>query len=215
MVLILSRTPTVVNYLEHPRYWYVYGGLSSPVSGRIYAMLSGLGQMVLNLPLSRFHSLAPVFAAAGLVAVVLLALARQRPVRLQLVDVYLALYLGVLAFWPYDSPRLWMPIAPLVAGQVVSTLYRVRNLRPVRFLIPVYAAWFALTGVVALGYTTRISFSGKDFSRLYGTDGGMATTALHTVRPEVIRRYNAQADTVLNRYGGRRAGRFPNGLSRP
>lgn len=205
VALVLSRTSTVAHYLEHPAYWYVHGGLSSPVVGRVYGMLNGLGQIVVNLPLSRFHSLGPLFAAAGFVALVLLVLTRERPARLRLVDIYLGCYLAVLAFWPYDSPRLWMPIAPLIVAHVIAALDRAREKPAMKVFIPVYAAWFALTGLAALAYTTRISLSGENFSRVYGTDGGMATSALHTVSPKEIRRYNSQADTVLNRYGaGRR-----------
>jgi len=207
VVLVLSRTPTFGHYLEHPRYWYLYGGLSSPLGGRIYGMLNGLGQLIINLPFSRFHALGPVFAATGLISLVLLVLARRRPARLELADIYLASYLAILALWPYDSPRLWMPIAPLIVAHVVSTLDRARGNRLVRFLLPVYAAWFALTGMLALAYTSRISLSGDDFDRLYGTNGGMATAALHTVSPTEIQRYNAQADTILSRYGNRRGDR--------
>jgi hypothetical protein len=207
VALALSRSSTVAHYLEHPAYWYVYGGLSSPVVGRVYGILSGIGQMVVNLPLSRFHSLNPFFAAAGFVALVLLVLARERPARLKVVDIYLGFYLAVLALWPYDSPRLWMPIAPLVAAHVIAACDRARERRAMRLFIPVYAAWFALTGLAALAYTTRISLSGENFSRVYGTDGGMATSALHTVSPKEIRRYNSQADTVLNRYGAGRGTR--------
>jgi hypothetical protein len=207
VALALARTSIVGHYLEHPLYWYRYGGLSSPIGGRLYAMLNGLGQTVVNLPLSRFHSLGTMFAAAGVVALVLLVLARERPARIRLVDIYLVSYLAVLAYWPYDSPRLWMPIAPLIAAHVVAALDRTRRRPAMRILIPLYAAWFALTGMVALAYTTRISLSGDDFSRVYGTDGGMATTALHTVSPKEIRRYNSQADTILRRYGDPRARR--------
>jgi hypothetical protein len=207
VALALSKSSTVAHYLEHPAYWYVYGGLTSPVAGRVYGMLNGLGQMVVNLPLSRFHSLGPLFAAAGFVALVLLVIGRERPARLRLVDIYLGFYLAVLAVWPYDSPRLWMPIAPLIAAHVIAALDRARGKPAIRLFIPAYAVWFCLTGLAALAYTSRISLSGSNFSRVYGTDGGMATTALHTVSPKEIQRYNAQADTVINRYGAGRGRR--------
>ncbi|MEO7685258.1 MAG: hypothetical protein ABIU86_15115 [Gemmatimonadaceae bacterium] len=200
VALAFSRLSIIIGYLEHPAYWYVYGGLKSPVGGRAYGMLAGLGQMIVNLPLSRFHSLAPAFAAAGLAAMVLLVLGRRKPGRLTITGIYLGFYLGVLAFWPYDSPRLWMPVTPLIAAHVVITLDRARNKSAMRLLVPLYAAWFALTGIAALAYTTRISLSGSEFPRLYGTDGGMATTGLHTMGPKEMRRYNAQADTLLHRY---------------
>ena len=207
VVVVLSKTSTVADYLGHPLYWYVYGGLSSPVLGRIYSMLNGLGQMVVNLPFSRFHGLAPVFAAAGLVTLVLLVVGREKPARLRLVDVYLGFYLAVLAVWPYDSPRLWMPIAPLIAAHVVTALYRAREKPAMRLLVRLYAAWFAATGIAALAYTTRISFSGDNFSRVYGTDGGRATAALKTLGPKEIEGYNARVDTVFGRYGGSRTAR--------
>lgn len=202
VVIVLSRTPTVTDYLMHPRFWYGHAGeLSWPVVRRIYGILGGIGQLVINLPYSRFHSLGPVFAATGLVSVVGMVVARRRPARVNLVDIYLMSYLAVLAFWPYDSPRLWMPIAPLMAAHMVSALDRAQGNRRVRIFIPLYAAWFALTGIAALAYTTRISLSGSEFPRLYGTDGGMATTALHTMGPKEMLRYNAQADTLLHRFG--------------
>lgn len=215
VVLILSRTSTFNYYLMHPRYWYLMGGLSSPVGGRIYGMLTGLGELIINLPLSRFHSLRPVFAGAGLLAFITLVLARTRPAHLNLAAVYLLFYLAILAVWPYDSPRLWMPIVPLIAAQVVSTLDRLRTIRHVRLFVAMYAGWFALTGLLALAYTSRISLSGDDFPRLYGRSGGMATAAVQTLSPEAKQKYNARADTILNRYGGGRARPFKPSLPRP
>lgn len=208
-VTILLRTPTFHRYLMHPRTWYVLGDVS--LTTRIYGMLTGFGQLIVNIPLSRFHRLAPVFAGTGFLAACLLVLARKRPLRFQIADIYLAFYLIVLAFWPYDSPRLWMPIAPLIAAHVVSALARVRNSGISRLFIPAYAAWFALTGIVALAYTTRISLSGENFGRRYGTNGGMATASLHTLSQQQIKSYNAQADTILDRYGAGRGGRSPGG----
>jgi hypothetical protein len=210
VTLTLSRTSTFAYYVMHPRYWYLMGGLSSPIGGRIYGMLSGFGQLVINLPLSRFHSLGPVFAGTGVLALVALVLARKRPAHVDLADVYLLFYLAILTVWPYDSPRLWMPIAPLIAAHVVSALDRARNSRAVRGLTAAYASWFALTGIVALAYTTRISLSGDDFAQLYGRNGGMATAAVETRGPEETQKYNARADTILKRYGDGRANRFYN-----
>ena len=208
-VTILLKTPTLDRYLVHPRAWYVLGDLS--FTTRIYGILTGFGQLIVNIPLSRFHGLAPVFAGTGFLAASSLILARERPLRLHISDIYLGFYLLVLTFWPYDSPRLWMPIAPLIAAHVVSALARVRNSGISRAFIRAYAAWFTFTGIVALAYTTRISLSGENFGRRYGTNGGMATASLHTLSPQQIKSYNAQADTVLDRYGAGRGGRSPSG----
>jgi hypothetical protein len=208
-VTVLLTTSTLDKYLQHPRFWYVHGGLGIPK--RIYGMLTGFGQLIVNVPLSRFHGLAPVFAASGLLAASLLILAREHPLRFQIADIYLAFYLMVLAFWPYDSPRLWMPVASLIAAHVVTAIARVRNNNTSRVLVRLYAVWFTLTGIVALVYTTRISLSGENFARRYGRNGGMATAALHTLSPQQIESYNAQADTILDRYGAGRGGRPPSG----
>jgi len=210
VTLTLAGTSTFNSYVMHPRYWYLAGGLSSPVGGRIYGMLSGFGQLVINLPLSRFHSLGPLFAGVGLLALVALVAARRRIVRLGLADVYLLFYLAILACWPYDSPRLWMPIAPLVAAHVVCTLDRARKSQVRQVLVMVYGGWFAMTGMLALAYTTRISASGADFARVYGRNGGMATPAVHTLGQAEKEKYNARADTLLNRYGDGRAKRSYN-----
>jgi len=207
VILILFRNPTVLEYVSHPRYWYVLGGLESPVVSRIDGMLTGFGELVANVPYSRFHSLRHGFTAAGLVALVALVLARPRPMRVGPADIYLVVYLAILSVWPYDSPRLWMPIAPLIVAHVVSTLDRVQKHRAGRFFVPAYAAWFCAAGILALAYTSRISLSGDNFARLYGTDGGMATPAHYATDSTQMQMYNARVAAIQSRYGGRRSSR--------
>ncbi len=204
-VVALSRTAIFETYVSQPRYWYAYGQLASPVLRRITGTLGSLGELVLNLPLSRFHNLKPIFVAAGVIAGPGLLFALRRSVHWTPVRVYLLSYVTILVFWPYDSPRLWMPITPLLVALLVTIVARYLWTPPIRPFIVAYAAWFALAGLIAIAYTTRISLSGEEFARLYGRNGGMASGNQEgPATGQTMSPYNALADSILRRYGGTR-----------
>lgn len=203
-VVVLAKTTIFADYIAFPRYWYVGGELTSPVTRRLTGTFASIGELILNIPRSRFHSLKPIFVATGVVSILGLVVTLSRPVRPTPVSIYLLSYIAILVFWPYDSPRLWMPITPLLVAHVVSTLARYSRTPVMRQLIMVYSAWFALAGLGAIAYTTRISLSRDEFARLYGRNGGMATENQEgPTTPEMQSRYNALADAVLRRYGNR------------
>jgi Cytochrome c oxidase subunit VII len=164
----------------------------------------GWGELVVNLPFSRFKSLKPVYFVIGAISALALMYARPTPRRPSPRAIYLATYLFMLACWPHDSPRLWMPVIPLLIAGVASTLRRFMRGPRARLLVGVYLAWFAVTGLAALAYTTRISFSKSEFLRVYGNNGGLASpgTPGRPRNPVDVRRYNEAARNVLMRYGG-------------
>lgn len=203
LVVALARMAVFEGYMSYPRYWYVYGQLTSPVTRRIAGTFSSLGELILNIPRSRFHNLRPLFIATGMVSAIGYLVTLRRPVRPTPVGIYLLSYVAVLVFWPYDSPRLWMPITPLLLALVVSSIGRLSWTPPVKLVITGYTAWFVLTGLGAIAYTTRISLSGDKFAQLYGRNGGMGSGNQEgPYTPESMAPYNALADSVLRRYGG-------------
>jgi len=71
-------------------------------------------------------------------------------------------------------------------------------------LVGTYAGWFALTGIAALAYTSRISFSGANFENVYGRRGGMPTVEVDSTDPNWghLQYYKAEAKRMTTRYGG-------------
>jgi hypothetical protein len=90
-------------------------------------------------------------------------------------EIYFICYVGIILVWPYGDPRFWLPILPLVmvyARLGLSSWLRTNRWAPV---LGAFKLAFALTGVIALIYTTRLSLSGPAFPLLYATGPLRAT----------------------------------------
>ena len=205
LVVAVAKSNTFSVYEVWTRIYYSQGGLIGQLAKRATSMARGWGEIVLNLPFSRFRQSGGIFAAAGVTSalVVLLLMrgwGRPTPARL-----YMMTYVIVLAVWPNPSPRLWMPIIPLIIGEIASAIGRLPKARWTTALVGTYCAWFALTGIAALAYTSRITFSGDDFATAYGRNGGMASPGVseHDPRWLHIKLYTEEAKKVLARYGDR------------
>jgi len=205
LAVVLAGTDAFAVYLNQASTTYSARSVAAIVVGRIVGVFTGWGELIVNLPFSRFKSLKPVFFVVGAISASVLLYAARKPRRLSAPAIYLVSYLVMLACWPHDSPRLWMPIIPLLIGEVGSTLRRLMKGGAPTFLVYSYLAWFVLTGVAALVYTTRISLSKEEFFKLYGNNGGMASPGApgRPPNPEDVRRYNEAARELLIRYGGR------------
>ncbi|HVF39492.1 MAG TPA: hypothetical protein VM939_06280 [Gemmatimonadaceae bacterium] len=161
-------------------------------------MLLTIGELVSNLPLSRFRDYRTGFLALGIAAtLVLLAGLRIRLARTP-AGVYLISFLTLLFLWPYEAVRLWMPIIPLLIAWVATAPRRYRANRAWTWLGRAYVAWFIVTGLAALAYTSRITLSGDNFANVYGRAGGLS-------HPDSLGRidtlHNANAMRLMKRYG--------------
>jgi len=210
VALILSRTIIFFVYFLQARDVYSHGILQS-LPGRLIGMLRSLGEVVVNLPFSRFKQLKSVYLIVGIFAAAGLVTLMPRRISATPTSVYLVSYLTILFAWPHDSSRLWMPIAPLIIAQLVSTAGQRWNSRPARPVLAGYSAWFVLTGLAGLAYTTRISFAGDDFPRLYGNNGGLSSNSNpeRSANLSEIERYNAEVRRLMLRYGGWHARQLP------
>jgi hypothetical protein len=204
LLVLVARSYTFYAYSIMTEIFYTKHGLLAALGKRISLMASGWGEIVLNLPFARFKNLRPIFVAAGVVSALILAASTRKPHRLTLAPIYLTTYLIAIALWPNPSPRLWMPIVPLLIAEVILAIDRLPRTRWTTIGVGAYASWFALTGLIALAYTSRISLAGEDFPRLYGKNGGMANPEITegTRGWEHIKVYRIEARKVLSRYGG-------------
>ena len=128
--------------------------------------LTGIGELIVNLPYSRFRSLRLLYILFGAVGTAVF-LVRMRPVRVPgPVGVYTIGYLLVLLLWPFPSPRLWMPIVPLLIAYAAPVAYRLSGSGRSLIVLRAYVCWFILTGAGALVYTSRLSLRRNDSKSL-------------------------------------------------
>jgi hypothetical protein len=108
--------------------------------------------VTLQLRTTRF-----VFGAPAVVLI--LAGLWSRRHRLSPVDAYLAAYFGILFIWPYDDPRFFAPVLPLLFALAWLGLrsfnFEAGNLRRVA---TVYAVAFCVFGVVALADSLYVTY---------------------------------------------------------
>ena len=124
-----------------------------------------LGELFANAPAAKLPAPLHVFISAlGAVGVMVLAYcAWSKRADAGPAEVFALTYAMILFVWPFADVRFWIPILPLLAAWVFWLLRRGGLSRPVRLAVAGYAALFCLTGVVGIGYNTRISFSGRRF----------------------------------------------------
>jgi hypothetical protein len=194
-------------YVGDAHGYYTTESLASRLVSRLIVLLRSAGEIAVNVPFSRFHALANVFLVAGVLAIAAAAWLFRRPLHFTPQRVFLASYLILLVAWPNPAPRLWMPIIPIVAAEAHQA-WSQKTERPwMHFGVMAYAAWFCLTGLAALAYTTRISLSGDRFTQVYGKAGGRADPRIKEGDPSWshVQYYTETAARLLVRYGDKRA----------
>ena len=204
-VTIAVTSRVFSNYLGQARGYYVDGPIAGRLLDRAMVVVRSLGEVLINLPLSRLKMFGPMFVVAGIVlgSLILLLVRRQGPI--SPARIYLIGYLLLLIIWPLPAPRLWMPIIPLLFAEAAEGFMSAPRRRWMLVAAGTYGCWLTLTGVAALTYTTRISLSGDRFTQQYGNSGGMADPTIkegHRSWPRV-QFYNAEARRMLARYGHR------------
>ena len=161
---------------------YVQGALSlfaqkGPLRGFrdiLLIRLHEIGELALNAPASKLGSASALVWLFGAMATVLLVTC-VRHCRLGVAEIYLAAYVFVMLLWLYTDTRFRTPVLPLIFAALFSSLrpWTFTGWRKQAGLL--YAAAYMLMGLVALAYSTRITFSGREFPRRYG-DGNIRST---------------------------------------
>jgi hypothetical protein len=134
-----------------------------------------LGELAVNLPrriLPVGLGIIPLFCIGIAVALAILGGLLQRRRQFSSTEVYFIFYVGIICVWPYGDPRFWLPVVPLL--MVYARMGLVVWLRSDRWkpFLQAYKLAFALAGVAALMYSTRLSFSGRDFPQRFTTTNG-------------------------------------------
>jgi len=82
----------------------------------------------------------------------------------------------VLAY-PWFGTRLWLPLIPLLMNYFYTGLSRTFTPQIIKPLIWGHCLSFAILGLLAFAYSTRLTFAGQNFSELYG-DGRHSSDSL-------------------------------------
>jgi hypothetical protein len=162
------------------------------------------GELAVNAPVSKLpRGLEVPVRIAGFLAFLLATMGIWEKRRTLDASVLYALgFAAIVLAYPWFDTRLWLPVLPLLMGYV---LIGARRLVPSRLLRPAifgYCSIFCLLGMVALGYSTRLTFAGSRFPDLYG-DGTLRAayrTALLGESPENLADIDQDALYLLRRY---------------
>ncbi|HKQ05055.1 MAG TPA: hypothetical protein VJ464_07995 [Blastocatellia bacterium] len=167
--------------------------------------ITELGELVLNLPATRLSRLSPfLFILFGPLLVMMIAKSLHRHRHCPTVtDIALLAYIGTLFLWPFYDPRFWMPCIPILAAIACSELWQPASVTAGRRIAQGYFGWLILTGLAALAFTTRITFSGSNFANLYG-DRTLQPSYEYAFKGRAEGKVIDEAVAVIKRYGGPR-----------
>ncbi len=150
----------------------------------------------------------------GLLVIVLLAagLYRRRS-QLRAADIYLIACLGGLLLTPWSQDaRYWIPVLPIIIAALMAEISSWwRQAATVRWAGYAICGLYGAMGIIALGYSTRVTFSGAAFPEIYG--GGSFAPIYRIVLlhqpPLPNESFDPEALRVLQRYGGRKTEKLP------
>lgn len=199
----------------HSRYWQ----FNSPIlhrRGVLGSLASNLrdhttewGELTVNAPVSKLPGVLELpVRIVGFFTILLCAIGIwQKRKKLDALMWYALGYACIVLAYPWRDTRLWLPVLPLLIGYVLIGLRRMVPPSLLQPLMLAYCALFCLLGVVALVYSTRLTFAGARFSDLYG-DGRLRTTyrtAFLGELPSNVNDINQDALYLLRRYEWRLA----------
>ena len=98
--------------------------------------------------------------AVGIVfAIVVLAGVWSRRRRFWAVEAYLAAYVGILLLWPFDDPRFFAPVLPLLFAYAWLGLCSLKPApRPLGRFVAAYSVVFCLIGALAMADSLRVTY---------------------------------------------------------
>jgi hypothetical protein len=197
---LISKT----RYFGEMKAVYFHDGLIGRLLENVAVHTREMGEIGFNVPSSKAPSvLKPAYPLVGVLVIGLVFRGiwlRRRS--LGVLEVTLLAYGGLIFVWPYSDARFWLPALPLIAGFIALVLIDAARHRYFKFVGVAMCAWFALAGLAALAYSTRISWAGNRFADVYG-DGTLSPT----YRAAFLGQTNVVADSnamlLLRRYDPR------------
>ncbi len=192
---------STTRYFQEMKAQYLQTGLVTRLQNNMVVHIKELGEVGVNAPYAKAPSVSkPAFTLVGILMIALVFRGiwlRRRS--FGVLEVAILAYGGMVFIWPYPDARFWLPVLPLIAGFVALAMIDAASHRYFRIVGPVMCAWFTLAGLVAMAYSTRISWAGKRFPDLYG-DGTLTPSYRAAFLGQTNVMVNSDAVILLKRY---------------
>jgi hypothetical protein len=167
---------TVGSAFLHSRYMHFNAptfhkrGLLRSITANTWDHTAEWGEMTVNAPLSKLPNACAwpvriVGAFAILACIWGIWTKRKRPDSLAF---YVLGYACIVFAYPWFDTRLWLAIVPFLMGYVLLGLRRMVSPRTLPWALVVYCTLFCALGILALGFSTRLTFAGARFPDIYG-----------------------------------------------
>ena len=157
-------------YFEFNQQIIAHRGVAGNLLSNLKDHTQEWGEMTVNAPVSKLpRGLVLPVRGLGLVALLICAAGLWGRKKLDAVAGYVLGFSCMVLAYPWFDTRLWLPLVPLLMNYVLIGWKRLVNPRILQPIIVAHCAVFLLLGVVAMGYSTRLTFAGpKRFPDLYG-----------------------------------------------
>ncbi len=127
-------------------------------------------QLALNMPGSVISATIPAYCI-GAAAILFVCLGIQPPAKWNVVDLYVYGYCAIMFVWPYQDPRFWNPVMPMLFLMAGVAITRICGAGYIRLgVVTFYCVCYAATSIGAFVYSTKLTFAGTEFANLYGVD---------------------------------------------
>jgi hypothetical protein len=206
LLLLSSLSLSKTEYIpEAAETFGLLGGFLAGILQVMMSRLSELGELVINIPLGKMPYLVSYLALPiGLIclSILIVGIVKKKPINA--IQIYLITYILLLLAWPYRDARFWMPVMPLLIGTGYQAIQRQNRSKVLSYAVMIYVGYFSVTGLLAIGYSTRISFAGPNFSEVYG-DGNLRETyryLLGNAKAGESAAINQEAVRLFERFGG-------------
>ena len=172
-------------YMRFNSHIFQTRGVLRSVTSNIGYHTAEWGEMTANAPASKLPAalglpLQILGAFSIFACVVGIWVKRDRPDSLLL---YLLGFGSIVFAYPWNDARLWLPVLPFLIGYVLLGLRRMVSPGILRPLLVVYCSLFCMLGLLALGFSTRLTFAGARFPDIYG-DGNFRNAYRIVLRGE-------------------------------
>ena len=175
--VVIARTSTLSDFARSTS----GAGIAAVLERTISYRLIEFGELFINFPITGktfpgLHIFVSLIGSA-LLLLVLGGLVTRRQ-KFGPPEVYLISYMAIMFVWPFCDTRFWLPVIPLL---IVYSALALRKIKMPKAIVVVYCSGFALLGLAAIAYSTRISFAGPKFPDRYAS-GNLRPTycvALH------------------------------------
>jgi len=166
--LVLSRSQYVTGDLKTQ---FGKGAMATLVQTWGYR-LTEFGEIALNVPAAKTpNALRPLVSVIGVGFALLVGwLLWRRRRSIGAGEVFLLGVAGIMAIWPYEDARFWIPVFPVILGLFAWGAGKLLPARARPLLPAVIVVVFVSAGVAGEIYNTKISLSPEQFPSRFSDD---------------------------------------------